>query len=90
MAFCQVITLYKILGIVFCFESMTVPYQNIYLLYKKLLQYKHHRINYSECLLRGITPFGLCIKQQAQITPVSIDFCERWDVIVKNVPSVEL
>ena len=82
MAFCQMINLYIYLAIIFVCQPMAIPDQNIDRLYKKLLRYEHNRINYSESLLRGITPFGLCIKQRAQITPVSIDFQKRWDEVL--------
>lgn len=61
---------------------MAIPDRNLDRLYKKLLRYEHHRLNYNESLLRGITPFGLCIKRRAQITPVSIDFQKRWDEVL--------
>lgn len=84
MALRLVITLYMLLAniLVLYFELMAIPEQNIDRLYKKLLRYEHHNINYSTSLMRAVTPYGLRIKQRAQISPISTDFHQQWNEVL--------
>ena len=54
-------------------------------LYLKKIRYEHHQRNYERSLSSNIIPFGLRIdKVKPQIEPVSNDFLNQWNEILRN------
>ena len=54
------------------------------LLLQKSLQHKHHKENYLYSLEHGIIPSGLKINKNLAFIPVSNDFTERWNKILRT------
>ena len=54
------------------------------LLLQKSLQYKHHKENYLHSLEHRIIPSGLKINKKPAFIPVSNDFAERWNKILRS------
>ena len=54
------------------------------LLLQKSLQYKHHKENYLYSLEHGIILSGLKINKKPAFIPVSNDFTERWNNILRS------
>ena len=54
------------------------------LLLQKSLRYKHHKENYLYSLEHGIIPSGLKINKKPAFIPVSNDFTERWNNILRS------
>ena len=51
---------------------------------QKSLQYKHHKENYLYSLEHGIIPSGLKINKKPAFIPVSNDFTEKWNNILRS------
>ena len=51
---------------------------------QKSLQYKHHKENYLYSLQHGIIPSGLKINKKPAFIPVSNDFTEKWNNILRS------
>ena len=54
------------------------------LLLQKSLRYKHHKENYLYSLEHDIIPSGLKINKKPAFIPVSNDFTERWNNILRS------
>ena len=54
------------------------------LLLWKSLSYKHHKKSYLYSLEHGIIPSGLEINKKLAFIPVSNDFTEEWNNILRN------
>ena len=54
------------------------------ILTRKSLRYHHHRENYYENLQQGIIPSDLKLKKKPVILLVSIDFEEKWKLILNE------
>ena len=59
-------------------------YNQVDLLCQPALKYYHHVENYQQSILQDITPFGLRLKKEAAINPVSPDFNSQWNGILKD------
>ena len=53
------------------------------ILSQKSLRYQHHRENYFESFQQAIVPSGLKLKKKPGILPASVDFEEKWKLILK-------
>ena len=60
-------------------------YNQVGLLYQQALKYYHHAENYHQSILQDITPFGLRLKKKAAINPISPDFDNQWNGILKTM-----
>ena len=47
-------------------------------IYQRMLRYEHQHENYKNSLLNNITPYGLQLKNKAQIETMSDDFSVKW------------
>ena len=47
-------------------------------IYQRMLRYEHQHENYKNSLLNNITPYGLQLKNKAQIETISEDFSVKW------------
>ena len=64
-------------------------YNKVDLLYQHALKsitiYYHHAENDQKSILQYITPFGLRLKKEAAINPISFDVNNQWNGIFKDV-----
>ena len=66
------------------FNTTTMHFNEIDLLYQKALKYQHHAENYKESLAQDITPFGLQLKKKAVISAISLYFDNQWNNVLKD------
>ena len=48
------------------------------------MKYQHHAENYKESLPHDIIPFVLQLKKKADISPISPDFSNQWNNLLKD------
>ena len=84
VTFYHVITIYILFVNGLFFEGIAMRYNKVDLLYQNALKYYHHAENYQQSILQGIIPFGLLLKKRAAINPVSPDFNNHWNGILKD------
>ena len=66
------------------YENENDGLSHLDLLLQKSLQHKHHKENYLYSLEHGIIPSGLKINKNLAFIPVSNDFTERWNKILRT------
>ena len=80
---CFMITIYVFL---FALElkDYSTNIQDLSNLYNKKIRYDHHVENYKRSILEDESPYGLQINKKPGIQIISLDFFEKWNLVLRN------
>ena len=78
-----VITLYIIIHVNYWIKN-GMEKQSLQHIYLKKLCYEHHRKNFEQSILQGVTPNGLRINKMPAINVVSNSFMDEWNALLKK------